>query len=95
MRVIHGGYAFLQETIVYRRFWLSIEEETARKMGKQFGLTWTPPSCKSIVVEDLIGILQDCVDDSNLPTSIRHIRACAHKCWPNINVSWYSLERVC
>ena len=58
--------------------------------GEQFNLAWTPLCSKSIVVEDLISVLQDCVDDPYLPTSIRHIRACAHKSWPTEIVSSFS-----
>lgn len=87
MLILHGGRACLQETFIYHRH---IGEET----GKHFSLTWTLLCSKSIVVEDLIGILQDCVDDPNLPTSVRHIRACAHKCGPMENVKLCSLRGV-
>ena len=60
-------------------------------MGKQFTLTCTRLRSKSIVVEDLISILQYCVDDPNLPASIRHIWARTHKSWTAEVVSSSSL----
>ena len=32
-----------------------------------------------VVIEDLVGILKNSIDDSDLPASICNIRACAHQ----------------
>lgn len=94
MLLLHGGHACFQETIMYHRLRVPNEERIAGEMGKRFSLTWTPLCSESVVVKDLIGILQNCVDDPNLPPSIRHIRACAHECWPTENVNLVPLEQV-
>ena len=59
-----------------------LQQQRLERDGKAFHKDINAPMSQSIIIENLIGILQDCVDDPNLPTSIRHIRACAHKCWP-------------
>jgi len=44
-----------------------------------------------VVVEDLVGVLQNGVDHSDLPSSIGYIWACAHQCRPVKLVSQWVL----